>query len=194
MRKLAHVDGEQGGHEAQGQEDDGDDCEDHDGLALARGAGGLVACEAGLEGVGVLLLEVEEVGDGGVDAGGLGVEAGEVGGVVLEQEREVLGGAFERRLARVRGGVDVVEERGEQLVHGALVVEHLEDHGDFVADIFDLGEEVGFVANVEELVDEEGRVRRAHGVGGVGLRGGRGCGVLGFGAVREVAAFGFEVA
>jgi len=74
-RVFFDVDGEEGGDEGEGEEDDGDYGEDHDCLTLASGACGLVAGEACFEGVGVLLLEIEEIGNGFVDALGLLVHA-----------------------------------------------------------------------------------------------------------------------
>ena len=62
MREFADGDGEDGGDEGHGEEDCCDDGEDHYRLALAAGEGCLVSGEAGFEGVGVLLFEVEEVG------------------------------------------------------------------------------------------------------------------------------------
>lgn len=61
MREISDRNGKDCGNKRHRKKDNGDNGEHHDRLALTTCEGRLIAGEAGLEGIGVLLFEVEEM-------------------------------------------------------------------------------------------------------------------------------------
>lgn len=61
MREVSDWYCKDGCDERHGQEDDSHKCEYHYGLPLTAGKSGLISCEAGFEGIGMLLFEVEKM-------------------------------------------------------------------------------------------------------------------------------------
>ncbi|OSS45480.1 hypothetical protein B5807_10131 [Epicoccum nigrum] len=155
VREFLDVDGEEGGDEAEGEEDNGDDGEYHDCLALAGGPGGLVAGKAGLECVGVFLLEIEEVGDGFVDALCLLVHAFQIFDVGIDSLQLVSEMSLEILLWLVLFFVDVRDRCLEIWNDGALILKHFHNHVELVADVLSLGQQVCLSTDIQKLVYEK---------------------------------------
>lgn len=152
------VDGEKAREKTQRQEHDRHYGEDHDGLALSGRLFGLFALKPGLDGICVLLLQIQDLGQIVVDAFGLSRHASQIQNVQVDEpllfadlavQVEALRADYV--LGRSQGGVEIVE-------HLALLAEHAGQDVQLVFDVFALDQQGGLLVDVQEIVDE--RVRR----------------------------------
>lgn len=123
---------------------------------LLRGERGLLARKPGFKRVGVFLLQIEQVGERGVDALALPIHPLDVLDVHLD-DLQLLPRSLPQlpRLVRLAPQLlgNVVHDLGQ---HVHLVLQYHLDDAQLVADVFDLGEELGFATNLQQRVDEDG--------------------------------------
>lgn len=156
LREIGDLNREKGGDEGHREEDDGDNGEDHDRLALSCGRNGPVGGEACLEGIRLFLFEVEKVGERRVDAFGLLVHPLEIFDMHVDCLQLVLGllSTFEC-LEGLPPSQLVEQEISQFRKHGRLVLENHLDDVDLIADVLDFSQQLCLRTNIQQGVLEE---------------------------------------